>query len=69
MKKVDQQVISTQIRSHYLYWSEKVHNVIVRVLCGVLGTRNRDSSMLREGDWDHFRDMIMNIVNPEVYIK
>ena len=35
MKKVDQQVISTQIRSHYLYWAEKVHNVIV--LCGVQG--------------------------------
>ena len=39
-RMVDQQVMSTQIRSHYLYWAEKVHNVIV--LCGVLGTRNRD---------------------------
>ena len=28
-KKVDQQVISVQDRSHYLYWTEKVHNVIV----------------------------------------
>ena len=28
-KKVDQQVISVQDRSHYSYWTEKVHNVIV----------------------------------------
>ena len=61
MKKVDQQVMSTQIRSHYIYWAEKVHNVIV--LFGVLGTGTGTceasaSSMLREGDWDHNRDMI-----------
>ena len=29
LKMVDQQVISVQDRWHYLYWTEKVHNVIV----------------------------------------
>ena len=27
-KMVDQQVISVQHKSHYLYWTEKVHNVL-----------------------------------------
>ena len=38
--KLDQQVMSTQIWSHFIYWAEKVHIVIV--LFGVLGTGNRD---------------------------
>ena len=59
--KGDQQVISVQHTSHYLYSTEKVHNVLYYRGFLELGTGTCKASasyMLRQGDRDHIRDMI-----------